>query len=101
MAEQRATPADDRSGSNQYLHGATALEQARLARRTAATCAAFFLPYLRPGMRLLDCGCGVGSSTVALAEAVAPGEVVGIDPQPEQVARARALAVERNVGNVR
>jgi len=32
-----------------------------LARRTAASDAAFFTPALRPGMRLLDCGCGPGA----------------------------------------
>jgi SAM-dependent methyltransferase len=38
---------------------------------------------------------------VGLAEAVAPGEVIGIDLQPAQVERGRALAAERGVGNVR
>jgi SAM-dependent methyltransferase len=52
-------------------------------------------------MRLLDCGCGPGSVTLGLAEAVAPGEVVGVDIEPGQVQGARALAVERHVENVR
>jgi ubiquinone/menaquinone biosynthesis C-methylase UbiE len=72
-----------------------------MARRTAAQEAAFFLPHLRPGMRVLDVGCGPGSITVGLAEVVAPGEVVGIDVQQSQVERARDLAVERGVANVR
>jgi ubiquinone/menaquinone biosynthesis C-methylase UbiE len=84
-----------------YLHGSAAVEQRRLARRVAATSAAFFLPHLQPGMRLLDCGCGPGSITVGLAEAVGPGEVVGLDFQPAQVERARALAAERGVPNLR
>jgi ubiquinone/menaquinone biosynthesis C-methylase UbiE len=72
-----------------------------LAERTVADHAAFFLPYLRPGMRLLDCGSGPGSLTCDLAEVVAPGEVVGIDIQPSQVEQARALAQERGMPNVR
>jgi ubiquinone/menaquinone biosynthesis C-methylase UbiE len=88
-------------GDPTYLHGASDSEQLRLARRTAATSAAFFLPHLRPGMRLLDCGCGVGSITLGLAEAITPGEAIGIDIQPEQVARARATAAERGIANVR
>ena len=84
-----------------YVHGSNAIEQRRLETRTAATAAAFFLPHLRPGMRLLDCGCGVGSITVGLAEAVAPGEVIGVDLQPAQIERAGFVAAERCVGNVR
>lgn len=84
-----------------YVHQTSAIEQRRLARRTAATGAAFLLPHLRPGMRLLDCGCGVGSITVGLAGAVAPGEAIGIDFQSAQVARATAFATERGVTNAR
>jgi SAM-dependent methyltransferase len=69
--------------------------------RNAAAQAAFLLPHLRPGMRLLDVGCGPGSITLGLAEAVAPGEVVGLDIEPLQLERARALAAERGVVNVR
>ena len=102
MAGQRATPSKESLGADPaYLHGASVREQARLARRTADTSAAFFLPHLRPGMRMLDCGCGVGSITVGLARAVAPGEAVGIDVQPAQIARARALGAEHGADNAR
>jgi len=37
-------------------------------------------------MRLLDAGCGGGSITLGLAEAVAGGEAVGIDASTEAVA---------------
>ena len=50
-----------------------------MSRRTAESHAAFFLSQLKPGMRLLDCGCGPGGITMGLAEQVRPGEVVGID----------------------
>jgi ubiquinone/menaquinone biosynthesis C-methylase UbiE len=69
--------------------------------RTLATCASFLLPYLRPGMTVLDCGCGPGVMTIEIAERVAPGQVVGIDIDPGQCARAQALAADRGVTNVR
>jgi SAM-dependent methyltransferase len=69
--------------------------------RTLATCAESFLPYLHPGMSVLDCGCGPGSLTIELAERVAPGEVVGIDLSGQALDQARALAEARRVGNVR
>ncbi len=69
--------------------------------RRASTHAAFFLPHLRPGMRLLDGGCGPGTMTIDLAEIVAPAEVVGIDIEPSQIELARTTAAERGVSNVR
>jgi SAM-dependent methyltransferase len=69
--------------------------------RTLAVCAPFVLSYLRPGLAVLDCGCGPGSLTVELAERVAPGLVVGIDIGALAIEEARALARDRQVGNVR
>jgi SAM-dependent methyltransferase len=66
-----------------------------MARRTLASHGAFFVPHLRPGLSLLDCGCGPGSITVGIAARVAPGEVVGIDFAPDQVARARHADAQR------
>ena len=43
-----------------------------IQQRSPATCAPYFLPYLQPGMAVLDCGCGAGSMTVEPAERVAP-----------------------------
>ena len=68
-------------------------------RRTGAA-AAFLAPYLRPGMRLIDCGCGPGSITADLAKLVAPGLVVGVDLRPDALAQARALAREHGVTNL-
>lgn len=72
-----------------------------IATRTAETQAAFLLPHLRPGMDLLDCGCGPGSITVGLARRVAPGRVVGIDINPSQIELAQSSAAEQNVPNLR
>ncbi len=73
---------------------------AALMGRTAREDAAFFLPYLRTGMRVLDVGCGPGSITVGIAQVIGPGEVVGIDRQSSQIDKGRALAAERGVANV-
>ena len=67
------------SSQLRYVHTTTDAERRRLERRTVATSAGFLVPYLRSGMRLLDCGCGPGSITVGLAEVVAPGETIGYD----------------------
>jgi len=71
------------------------------ARRTAERNAAFLLPFLKPGMTLLDAGCGPGSITIGLAGHVAPAEVTGIDLSAESIGLARDLAAERGVTNVR
>ena len=84
-----------------YTSGYGPQFQRELASRSAADFAGFFTPHLRPGMRLLDCGCGVGSITLDLAGLVAPGEVVGIDVEVRQIDAARAAADERGVRNVR
>jgi ubiquinone/menaquinone biosynthesis C-methylase UbiE len=52
------------------------------AQRTAESHAAFLLPYLKPGMALLDLGCGPGSITAGLAAAVTPGPATGVDLDP-------------------
>jgi SAM-dependent methyltransferase len=72
-----------------------------LFRRRAARQAAFFTPYLEPGMTLLDAGCGPGSITVDLAELVAPGQVTGIDIDEGMLQLAAGYAKQRGVGNVR
>jgi ubiquinone/menaquinone biosynthesis C-methylase UbiE len=69
--------------------------------RRASSHAAFFLPHLRPGMRLLDGGCGPGSITIDLARVVSPAEVVGVDVEPGQPDLARAAAADQGVSNVR
>jgi len=65
--------------------------------RTAENSALYLLPELRPGLSLLDVGCGPGTITVDLARLVAPGRVVGIDRSPEVIAQASAHAKEQGV----
>src|SRR5262249_36520293 len=67
-----------------YTHNSTSF----MASRTAGAHAAFALPFLWRGMRLLDCGCGPGAITRGLAARIAPGEVIGVDLAEEQIALA-------------
>ena len=60
--------------------------------RTAENSAAYLLPALRPGLDLLDVGCGPGTITVDLAARVTPGRVLGVDLSPDPLDEARANA---------
>lgn len=60
--------------------------------RTAENSAAHLLPALRPGLDLLDVGCGPGTVTVDLAARVAPGRVLGLDLSADPLDEARAAA---------
>ncbi len=55
---------------------------------------------LQPGMNVLDCGCGPGTLTLGLAQAVEPDHATGIDIEPSMVDTAIGLAEERGVSNV-
>jgi SAM-dependent methyltransferase len=85
----------------QYTMGYGPAATAIMAVRTAQAHAAFFLPQLRSGMSVLDCGCGPGTITIGFAEIVAPGQVVGTEIEDSQVALARENAAKRNVPNAR
>src|SRR5579883_1774073 len=70
--------------------------------RTATNSAGYLLPLLRPGMDLLDVGCGPGTITADLAALVAPGRTVGVDSASAAIeaAGAAAPAVEFRVSDV-
>jgi ubiquinone/menaquinone biosynthesis C-methylase UbiE len=60
--------------------------------RTAENSAAYLLGELRPGMEVLDVGCGPGTITADLAGIVAPGRVVGIERADDVLDQARELS---------
>jgi SAM-dependent methyltransferase len=57
---------------------------------------------LRPGMRVLDVGCGPGDVSFVAARLVGPsGTVLGVDAAPEMIGLARARAAEKGLSAVR
>lgn len=69
--------------------------------RTASNSAAYLLPLLQPGQRLLDVGCGPGTLTVDLARQVPLAEVVGVDISPDVIDEARSHAEGAGADNIR
>ena len=85
-----------------YLHGHHRSVLASHGARTAADSAAYLLPHLREGLRVLDVGCGPGTITLDLAEAVGPsGEVTGIENVAAPLEHARRTAAERGDARTR
>ena len=95
----RETDGRDAADST-YTMGYTQEFLQLLERRSAQTSAAHLLPHLRPGMRLLDFGCGPGTISVGLAEAVQPGVLHGMDMEASQIEIARAAALAGGHGNM-
>ena len=93
---RETTAAEDR-----YTHGhhESVLRSHRW--RTVENSAAYLLASLRPGLDVLDVGCGPGTVTVDLARRVAPGRVVGVDNADEVIDVARATADDAAITNVR
>src|SRR5436309_15330733 len=83
-----------------YTHGHAPATLRQHAQRTAEEAAAFLLPELRPGMRLVDVGCGPGSITRGLAERLAPGQVVGLDLSRATLDTARRDGAARGRDNL-
>jgi ubiquinone/menaquinone biosynthesis C-methylase UbiE len=71
-----------------------------MAHRKANSHAAFFKPYLKPGIKLLDCGCGPGTITFGLADWVNPGWVTALDLEKSQVEIAAKTAKELEINNI-
>jgi SAM-dependent methyltransferase len=89
------------SAGDTYIHGHSDPVLRSHRWRTAENSAAYLLPHLADGQRILDIGCGPGTLTVDLARRVAPsGTVVGIDLSAAVVQEATAHATAQRAGNV-
>src|SRR3954466_12224776 len=80
-----------------YTHGHGDEVLRAYRRRTAENSAGYLMRVLRPGLDLLDVGCGPGSITVDLAARVAPGRVLGVDVASAPLEQARGLAARAGV----
>ncbi|MGI5479829.1 methyltransferase domain-containing protein [Streptomyces lavendofoliae] len=70
--------------------------------RTAGNSAAYLLGEVRPGLEVLDVGCGPGTITADLAALVGPdGRVTAVDAAAGVLEQARATTRERGLDNVR
>ena len=85
---------------DRYTHGHHESVLSSHRTRTAIDSAAYLLPRLAPGQRLLDAGCGPGTITVDLAALVAPGEVVALDREAGILDEVERLAGERGLSNL-
>lgn len=72
-----------------------------LSARTLESHAGFLFPLLDRGLEVLDAGCGPGTITQGIAQAVMPGRVIGLDRDPIQIARASRLAEGLEMMNAR
>ncbi len=98
------TPSAAESGSTYVLgHADVEVERLLLQGRlyNDYTAHALRLAGLRPGMRVLDVGCGPGDVSFIAARLVGPtGTVLGVDAAPEMIELARARAVEKGLSAV-
>ena len=81
-----------RAAQETYTHGHAASVLRSHTTRTVANSAAYVADRLRPGVAVLDVGCGPGTITVDIARRVAPGHVLGIEPVSEPLDQARERA---------
>src|SRR5690242_6711172 len=78
--------------SHRYTHGHAASVLRSHRTRTVENSAAYLVPELRSGRRVLDVGSGPGTITVDLAERVAPGHVTALETSEVALQHTRAEA---------
>lgn len=86
--------------TEKYTPGHTPNATSFMAARDLESHGFFLTPLLQRGFHVLDAGCGPGTITTGIAEAVFPGTVTAIDIAPGQLEYARRLAQGREIMNL-
>ena len=90
----------DAPAAHRYTHGHHTSVLRSHQWRTAANSAVYLLGRLRPGLAVLDVGCGPGTITADQAPLVDPGRVTAVDSAADVLAEAERFAQSRGVSNV-
>jgi len=85
---------------DKYTHGHAASVIASHSSRTVENSLGYGMGRLRPGMTVLDLGCGPGTITTGIARLVAPGRVIAADNEPAVIAIAEDNARTQGVDNI-
>lgn len=93
------------SGSqDKYVHAGKLEEVVRLEAQAKAFGRLlekeFEIVGLKPGMKVLDAGCGTGAVARRMAAKVSPGEVYGIDIDSLFISEAKKLATNQGIKNI-
>ena len=83
-----------------YTPGYSSAAEAFMVRRRLEPNGAFFLPFLKAGLKVLDCGCGPGTITRDIAQRIAPGHATGLDFNPSQIEKAVRDAEAAGIRNM-
>jgi SAM-dependent methyltransferase len=90
----------DRTENPRFFVNLLDATRARLLERARTSPEEFFVPLaLRPGLKVLDVGCGTGDFLRLLAPIVSPGTAVGVDLSETMIAEACQRSAE-NVDNL-
>ena len=90
----------DRTEDPRFFVNLLDATRARLLERARTSPREFFAPLaLRPGLNVLDVGCGTGDSLRLLAPIISPGSAVGVDLSETMIAEARQRSAE-NIDNL-